>query len=66
MFRSPLLACVRLKVNPEVSSLDYANAVTVQGLTVPGLSSRRVQTEVELVPFGSLQRSDYKSRLITR
>jgi phenylacetate-CoA ligase len=25
-----------------------------------------VQTEVELVAFGSLQRSDYKSRLITR
>ena len=39
---------IRLKVAPEVSSLDYANAVTVQGLTVPGLSSRRVQTEVEL------------------
>jgi pilus assembly protein CpaC len=39
---------IRLKVQPEVSSLDYANAVTVQGLTVPGLSSRRVQTEVEL------------------
>jgi pilus assembly protein CpaC len=39
---------IRLKVNPEVSSLDYANAVTVQGVTIPGLASRRVQTEVEL------------------
>jgi pilus assembly protein CpaC len=39
---------IRLKVSPEVSSLDYANAVTVQGLTVPGMSTRRVQTEVEL------------------
>src|SRR4051794_4902936 len=39
---------IRLKVAPEVSSLDYTNAVTVQGVTVPGLSSRRVQTEVEL------------------
>lgn len=39
---------IRLKVNPEVSSLDYANSVTVQGQTIPGLSSRRVQTEVEL------------------
>ncbi len=39
---------IRLKVAPEVSSLDYANAVTVQGITVPGISSRRVQTEVEL------------------
>lgn len=39
---------IRLKVNPEVSSLDYTNAVTLQGFTIPGLSSRRVQTEVEL------------------
>ncbi len=39
---------IRLKVAPEVSSLDYTNAITVEGVTVPGLSSRRVQTEVEL------------------
>ena len=39
---------IRLRVAPEVSSLDYTNAVTIQGFTVPGLSSRRVQTEVEL------------------
>ncbi len=39
---------IRLKVAPEVSSLDYTNSVTVMGVTVPGLSSRRVQTEVEL------------------
>jgi pilus assembly protein CpaC len=39
---------IRLKVAPEVSSLDYTNAVTVQGFTIPGLSSRRVQTDVEL------------------
>jgi pilus assembly protein CpaC len=39
---------IRLKVAPEVSSLDYSNAVTIQGFTVPGLSSRRVQTDVEL------------------
>ena len=39
---------IRLKVAPEVSSLDYTNAVTVQGVTVPALTSRRVQTEVEL------------------
>jgi pilus assembly protein CpaC len=39
---------IRLKVAPEVSSLDYTNAVTVEGVTVPGLTSRRVQTEVEL------------------
>ncbi len=39
---------IRLRVAPEVSSLDYTNAVTIQGFTVPGLSSRRVQTDVEL------------------
>jgi pilus assembly protein CpaC len=35
-------------VGPEVSSLDYANAVTIVGTTIPALSTRRVQTEVEL------------------
>jgi pilus assembly protein CpaC len=31
-----------------VSALDYANAVTIVGTTIPALSTRRVQTEVEL------------------
>jgi pilus assembly protein CpaC len=39
---------IRLLVTPEVSSLDVANGLTVQGFTVPGLDVRRVQTEVEL------------------
>ena len=39
---------IRLAVIPEVSSLDYANGLTVSGFTVPGLDVRRVQTEVEL------------------
>jgi pilus assembly protein CpaC len=39
---------IRLQVTPEVSSLDYANALTFQGFTIPGLSTRRVQTEIEL------------------
>jgi len=39
---------IRLKVAPEVSSLDYSNSVTVQGQTVPGMSTRRVETAVEL------------------
>jgi len=39
---------IRLQVEPEVSSLDYANAVTISGFTVPALTTRRVQTEVEL------------------
>jgi pilus assembly protein CpaC len=39
---------IRLQVAPEVSALDYANAVTFEGFTIPALTTRRVQTEVEL------------------
>jgi pilus assembly protein CpaC len=39
---------IRLHVTPEVSSLDYANALTVSGITIPGLNTRRVDTEIEL------------------
>ena len=39
---------IRLQVAPEVSSLDFANGVTISGFTVPGLDIRRVKTEVEL------------------
>ena len=39
---------IRLKVSPEVSTLDYSNAVTVSGFTVPALSTRRAETEVEI------------------
>jgi pilus assembly protein CpaC len=39
---------IRLKVAPEVSALDYSNAVSISGITVPALSTRRAETEVEL------------------
>ena len=39
---------IRLAVNPEVSSLDYANGITFNGTTIPGLDTRRMQTEIEL------------------
>ena len=39
---------IHLSVTPEVSSLDYANGLVFQGFTIPGLSTRRVQTEIEL------------------
>jgi pilus assembly protein CpaC len=39
---------IRLQVSPEVSALDFANGVTISGFTVPGVSTRRVKTEVEL------------------
>lgn len=39
---------IHLKVNPEVSALDYTNAVTISGFTIPALSTRRAETEVEI------------------
>lgn len=39
---------IRLHVAPEVSSLDYADALTISGGTVPALTTRRVETDVEL------------------
>jgi pilus assembly protein CpaC len=39
---------IHLKVAPEVSSLDFANAVVLEGFRVPALNTRRTDTEVEL------------------
>ncbi len=41
---------IRLRVTPEVSALDYSNGLVFQGFTIPGLSTRRVQSEIELEP----------------
>jgi pilus assembly protein CpaC len=40
---------IHLKLAPEVSTLDYSNAVTISGFTVPALSTRRTETEVEIL-----------------
>jgi pilus assembly protein CpaC len=39
---------IRLHVAPEVSSLDFGNAVSFQGFSIPSLLTRRAETEVEL------------------
>jgi pilus assembly protein CpaC len=39
---------IDLKVRPEVSSLDFSNAITLQGFRIPALTTRRTDTEVEL------------------
>ncbi len=39
---------IHLHVAPEVSTLDYSNAVTVSGTTIPALSTRKADTEFEL------------------
>jgi len=39
---------INLKVQPEVSSLDFTNAIVLNGFRLPGLTTRRADTEVEL------------------
>lgn len=39
---------IRLQVAPEVSSLDFTNAVEVSGFQIPAINVRKVKTEVEL------------------
>ena len=39
---------IHLRVVPEVSQLDFTNALTISGFTVPALTTRRADTEFEL------------------
>lgn len=39
---------INIKVNPEVSNLDFSTAVQFQGFIVPGLRTRRASTSIEL------------------
>jgi pilus assembly protein CpaC len=39
---------INLKIRPEVSSLDFNNAVVIEGFRIPALTTRRAETEVEL------------------
>jgi len=39
---------IHLRVQPEVSSLDYTNAVQLQGFTIPALQTNRVQSDMDL------------------
>jgi pilus assembly protein CpaC len=39
---------INLKVAPEVSALDYTNAVTLSGFLIPALTTRKAETEVQL------------------
>jgi len=39
---------INLKVQPEVSELDFSTAVRLEGFVVPGLTARRASTVVEL------------------
>ncbi len=39
---------IALKVAPEASQLDFATAVTISGVSVPAITTRRTDTTVEL------------------
>jgi len=39
---------IHLHVKPEVSSLDFTNALTISGFLIPALSTRRVESEMDL------------------
>jgi len=39
---------IRLKVMPEVSALDFSNPLVFGGFTIPSLTTRRAETEVEM------------------
>jgi pilus assembly protein CpaC len=39
---------IHLHVVPEVSTLDFANSVTIAGTTIPAISTRKADTEFEL------------------
>jgi pilus assembly protein CpaC len=39
---------IRMHVAPEVSALDFTNALTLSGFTIPAISTRRAETEIEL------------------
>jgi pilus assembly protein CpaC len=39
---------IHLRVRPEVSALDFANALVIQGFLIPAISTRTAETEVDL------------------
>lgn len=39
---------INLRVHPEVSNLDYTRAITLNGITIPAINTRRTSTTVEL------------------
>jgi pilus assembly protein CpaC len=39
---------ISMEVSPEVSDLDFTNAITISGFVIPGITTRRVSTTIEL------------------
>ncbi|QJR37756.1 type II and III secretion system protein family protein [Gemmatimonas groenlandica] len=55
-FRAEVMSdsLVKLKVTPEVSSLDFGNAVLLSGFRIPAIRVRRVETTLDVRPGESL------------
>lgn len=45
---------LKLFIKPEVSSLDFGNAITISGFRIPAFTTRRVETTVDVRPNESL------------
>lgn len=59
---------ISLEVAPEVSSIDAAASVNVNGLSVPGLTTRRAKTRIELndgqsFAIAGLLQSEFKTQV---
>ena len=39
---------IRMHVKPEVSALDFANALSLNGFTIPAIATRKMETNIEL------------------
>jgi pilus assembly protein CpaC len=57
---------ISINVAPEVSELDFANALRLQGFTIPAISTRRASTVIELADgqsfaIGGLLRDNVRS-----
>jgi pilus assembly protein CpaC len=56
---------VKMHVRPEVSSLDFSNALVISGFTVPAIATRRVDADVELQAGQSFAIAGLLDRRIT-
>jgi len=57
---------IHLKVRPEVSALDFSNALTISGFTIPALSTRRAEAEMELADGQSFAMAGLVDDRLTR
>jgi pilus assembly protein CpaC len=58
---------IRLHVAPEVSTLDFSNGLTISGFSIPAISTRRAETEIELKDgqsFGMAGLLDHRAQVL--